>query len=406
MAFEIKKAEQVTKPLKIAYQGPAGSGKTDGAIATAIRMGFKNVVVIDTEHRSSANFSKKYNGAYSILGFEAPYTSARYVEALNAARAYGADCVIVDSITHQWDGQDGILDRKDKEQRANPSLNSYTLWSKYTAEHKKFIEFLLAFPIPIFVTMRSKTAYVLTENDRGRQVPKKMGMEPIQRDGVDYEFDIVAEINIAHTAEITKDRTGVLADKQFDLVGSDEFVKILQEWQKSGAPLVPAPTVATPTPAAAIAEPQPPPPAKAAPAKAAAPKATKKKDEPAPPPPPPAQEPMIPEEPEGDESEGTDPEPPAQAQTKAAPTTSNWTPEGWAKMEGKDKLGTVCKLYEDFFQEEELDDLDTAIAKTKVIRDDMVSLLRDKFVEGASPDRKKEQIAEEMLKSYRKLANK
>lgn len=383
MAFEIKKAEQVVKPLKLALQGPAGSGKTDGAIATAIRMGFKNIVVIDTEHGSSANYAKKYKGKYNVLPFEAPYTSARYVEAMNAAKNFGADCVIIDSISHQWDGQDGILERKEKEQKSKPNANGYTLWAAYTAEHKKFVEFMLAFPIPIFATMRSKTAYVMSEGSNGKQIPKKMGMEPIQREGVDYEFDVVVEINIAHSAEVTKDRTGVLADKQFDLVGSDEFVKIVTAWQKDGSVPATPPTVGTPAP---VAEPP-----KADPPKTRG----KAKNEP-----PPKAEPDL-----GFDDEGGD-ELPAKPTPEAPKTTAPWTPDGWKTMTGVDKLNTICAHFAEFYQQEDLDDLETAQARTKELRDEHIALLKPRFTAEMSQDRKKEMIAEEILKVYRDKAKK
>jgi hypothetical protein len=128
-----------------------------------------------------------------------------------------------------------------------PGTNSYAAWREVTPDHNALVEALLSSRCHIIVTMRVKTEYVLETNDRGKQVPRKVGLAPVQRDGVEYEFTVVMDIDIDHKAAASKDRT-TLFDGWRDTITEGTGRQLLQ-WLESGAD-APAPA---PAPAASPA---------------------------------------------------------------------------------------------------------------------------------------------------------
>lgn len=228
-----KKASRTKSKLKLAMTGPSGSGKTYSALLLASGLGNK-IAVIDTENGSAS----LYAGApgmpdFDVLEISPPFLSSKYEEAISAASRAGYDVLVIDSISHQWSGEGGILDRKEKEQMAKPALNSYTLWAKYTPEHERFKSAINNAPIHVIATMRSKQEYVLETNEKGKSAPKKVGMAPIQRDGAEYEFTTVFDLAVTHYANVSKDRTG-LFDGQVFICTKETGEKIL-EWAQTGA---------------------------------------------------------------------------------------------------------------------------------------------------------------------------
>ena len=135
--------------------------------------------------------------------------------------------IIIDSITHEWDGTGGILDL-----HGNMPGNSFTNWAKMTPRHNAFVQKILESPCHIISTIRTKTDYTLTEKN-GKMVPEKVGLKGITRDGMDYEFTIVFDLDIKHNALATKDRTGLFADKP-EAVITPDFGKRILHWCESG----------------------------------------------------------------------------------------------------------------------------------------------------------------------------
>jgi len=198
------KAERRRAHIKLAITGPSGSGKTYSALLLAQGLGGK-VAMIDTENGSGEMYSALC--AYDALQIDAPFTVAKYNAAIKAAVAAGYNVLIIDSLTHAWAGEGGLLAQKEALDARGG--NSYTNWATITKEHEQFKAALLQAPIHVVATMRSKQDYVLQANDRGKQVPVKVGMAPIQRDGMEYEFTTVFDVAMNHEAAVSKDRTGL-----------------------------------------------------------------------------------------------------------------------------------------------------------------------------------------------------
>lgn len=229
-----KKAQRSLSKLRLAVQGPSGSGKTYGALMLAKGLGGK-IAVIDTE-RGSASLYADLAGMpeFDVLDLEAPYTPEKYVEAIHAAEAEGYDVLIVDSMTHEWEGQGGCLELVDQIARAKFRGNTWSAWSELTPRHRKFVDAMLQSKCHIIATMRSKTETVQTENDKGKKVIQKLGMKAIQRDGMDYEFTVVFDLLAdGHFATVSKDRTALFNDP---IVLTEEVGKQIANWLKSAKP--------------------------------------------------------------------------------------------------------------------------------------------------------------------------
>jgi len=251
MAFV--KAQRQRVFVKVAVTGPSGAGKTFSALKLAFGMG-KKVAFIDTENRSGSLYS--HLGEYDVQEIEAPFTVAKYVQAINEAAAAGYDVLVIDSLTHAWAGDGGLLAKKEALDARGG--NQYTNWATITKEHEAFKASILQAPIHIIGTMRSKQEYVLQDDGRGKQKPVKVGMQAIQRDGLDYEFTTVFDIAQDHSAIASKDRTGIFDGLTEKL--SEKHGKQILEWLSGGAPATApgfSPPVQAPAPARPAATPAP-----------------------------------------------------------------------------------------------------------------------------------------------------
>ncbi len=203
--FEIHRATRRRAKLRLGMSGPAGSGKTYSALLIAGGLGGR-IGMIDTEHGSGDLYADLLPEGYDVLQLTPPFTPARYVEAIHALEQAGVSTIIVDSLTHAWSGEGGSLDRQGK--IADKSGNSWQAWRQVTPEHNALVEALLQSPCHIIATMRAKTEYVQEKDERtGKQVVRKIGLAPIMRDGIEYEFTTFFELDVQHMAFVGKDRT-------------------------------------------------------------------------------------------------------------------------------------------------------------------------------------------------------
>lgn len=231
-----KRAERKQTKIKMAVTGPSGSGKTWGALEIASGLGQK-IAVIDTECGSASLYSDKFD--FDVLEINPPYNVEKYMRALDLAIEGKYDVVIIDSISHAWAGEGGLLSVKESLD-ARPRANSFTNWGQITKMHEKFKAKLISAPIHIICTIRSKQGYVLTEKD-GKQVPQKVGLDLIQREGIEYEFAIVFDISMTHEVDVSKDRTSLFANRFFKL--SKSIGEEIKAWLESAKPLEPKPIV-------------------------------------------------------------------------------------------------------------------------------------------------------------------
>lgn len=226
--MEIRKAERKKAKLRLGIAAPSGAGKTYSALLLAFGLGGK-IGLIDTEHGSGDLYA--HLGDYDIIGIEAPYTVAKYTQAIKAFEKAGYDTIIIDSLSHAWAGDGGLLDKQGKIADSGKA-NGFAAWRTITPEHNALVEAMLRSPCHIIATMRAKQEYVLETNDKGKQMPKKVGMAPVQREGMEYEFTVMLDVDMQHTASASKDRTG-LFDGQYMKI-SEDTGRLLLGWLETG----------------------------------------------------------------------------------------------------------------------------------------------------------------------------
>jgi hypothetical protein len=228
--FEIHRATKRRAKLRLGMSGPAGSGKTYSALLIASGLGGR-IGMIDTEHGSGDLYADLLPEGYDVLQLTPPFTPARYIEAIHALEETGVSTIIVDSLTHAWSGEGGSLDRQGK--IADKSGNSWQAWRQVTPEHNALVEALLQSSCHIIATMRAKTEYVQEKDERtGKQVVRKIGLAPIMRDGIEYEFTTFLELDVHHMAFVGKDRTRLFDGAIF--MPNIETGRQLLTWLDSG----------------------------------------------------------------------------------------------------------------------------------------------------------------------------
>lgn len=261
MALTFTKATKKRSRLRMALMGPSGSGKTYTSLKVATAMGGK-VAVIDSERGSASKYAGLF--PFDVLELE-DFGPLRYVEAIEAASKAGYDILIIDSLSHAWTGKGGALELVDRATKHAKSGNSFTAWRDVTPQHNALVDAMLRCSAHLIVTMRVKTEWVLEEDTRGKKVPKKVGLEPVQRAGLEYEFDVVGDLDNAQML-VTKTRCPALANAAIQEPG-EQLAATLKAWLTDGVEPPPS-VVAPPSPAPAPVVVAPKPPAPPAPAPA------------------------------------------------------------------------------------------------------------------------------------------
>jgi hypothetical protein len=237
MTFIIRKAEKRKAKLRLALCGVSGSGKTLSALKIAKGMGFDacQTVVIDTESTGDQGGSAELYADemdFDTCLLSPPYSPERYIEAIHACEKAGYKCIIVDSLTHAWSGIGGALDMHDKATQSSSTKNSYTAWRNVTPWHNRLVDALVRSPAHIICTMRSKTEHSMVD-DNGKKRPVKIGLAPVQREGMDYEFTVVFTLeHESHLFTVSKDRTRMFNGK--NELADEKIGGQLIDWLNSG----------------------------------------------------------------------------------------------------------------------------------------------------------------------------
>lgn len=242
MEVEFKKAVRVQRKFRGAFMGPSGSGKTMTALYIMRGLVGKEgkILVGDTERDSAALYADQTEFTHGSIK---DFSYETFLGFISKAAKEKFDGVIIDSVSHAWEG---FLEMH--EQEAARARNSFTAWNKITPLYNQLIQAIVSYPGHIIVTMRSKTEYVIEKNDKGKDAPRKVGLAPVMRPGSEYEFDVVANIDLDHNFMIEKTRISFLDGKVIKKPKSDLGEKIAK-WLSEGAEVVTArqeaPVIAT-----------------------------------------------------------------------------------------------------------------------------------------------------------------
>lgn len=221
--------------LKIAPMGPSGGGKTYTSLVLATGMAKviqkkkgreAKILLADTEKGRGKYYADEFH--FSYVRFDAPYNPEAFIELINYAVEQGYDILIIDSSSHEWDGEGGCLELQQK------AGGTYQAWGKVTPRHNKFIEAIAYSPIHIIATMRGKDQYEVEKDERGKTNVKKLGLGARQRDGFEYDFTVSFMLDQkTHTVDIEKDTTHVF-DNRASFIITEKDGEKLMEWATSG----------------------------------------------------------------------------------------------------------------------------------------------------------------------------
>lgn len=231
--MSFRKAERKKAKLRLALCGPAGSGKTYSALLIAQGLAPEGrIALLDTERGSGELYSDLT--PYDVATLAPPFSPERYIDLIEGAGAAGYQVLIIDSLSHAWEGEGGCLELHDRATAASRSGNSYTAWREVTPQHNALVEAMLQSPCHVVATMRSKTAYELSDDGNGKKKPIKVGLAPVQRPGMEYEFTVVLDLSVErHIATATKDRTSLFDGRHW--VPTAKTGEVLREWLESGS---------------------------------------------------------------------------------------------------------------------------------------------------------------------------
>lgn len=231
---QLRKATRQKAKIRLAISGPSGSGKTYSAllIAFGIVSDWSKIAVIDTENNSADLYA--HLGDYNVLELAPPFTTDKYMKAIVECEKAGQEIIIIDSISHEWMGSGGILESVDNVTAASSSKNAFSSgWKEMTPKHNEFMSAVIHSKSHIIATLRSKQDYQLID-DNGKKVPKKIGLNPIQRDGVEYEFTVHLDMAMNNHAVALKDRTGLFNGK-IPFKPNHQTGEEIKEWCETGS---------------------------------------------------------------------------------------------------------------------------------------------------------------------------
>ena len=236
MAF--KKATKQQSKLRFAIHGPSGSGKTRSALEIGRHLG-SNIALIDTERGSASKYANVC--PFDVSEVFDDYHPDRLFAALDEAAKGGYDVIIIDSMTHFWNGPGGLLELVDEEVKKQKArghkADTFAAWKPVDAVYRRVIQAILASPAHVIVTMRAKTEYEKVAGANGKTTVTKVGMAPEMRNQFEYEFDVEGMLSMDHDLLIGKTRCDALDEKVFRKPGK-QVADILLAWLNDGAPAV------------------------------------------------------------------------------------------------------------------------------------------------------------------------
>lgn len=228
--MQLQKATRKKSKLRLNISGPSGSGKTYSALKMAKGLvgDWSKIAVIDTEAGSASLY--EHLGEFNTIDLQSPYTPERYIEAIDACIRGGMDCIIIDSSTHEWNGEGGCIEINEKLAQTKFKGNTWSAWSQTTPRHDAFVNKVLQSPIHFITCTRSKMETVMGDDKK----VKKVGMKDQQREG--WEYDLTVSLNLdrdSHLASPSKDRTELFEGKDAFII-TEKTGELIRQWCEKG----------------------------------------------------------------------------------------------------------------------------------------------------------------------------
>lgn len=227
--MEFKEASRKDIRIKMAISTLSGGGKSLGGllIAKGLLTDIKDLGVSQTEP-GRVQLYKERIGPFKVLEMPPPFTPQKFIEVIELAENSGLKALMIDSLSDEWAGIGGALDMHSAVSEV--TKNSFTAWKKITPQHEALFNKILSSPLHIICTLKKKSEYVMETNEKGRQVPKKIGLADIAREGTEYRWMLQLEIDRdTHLAKASKDNTGLFDGKEPFLI-NEETGKAIRDW--------------------------------------------------------------------------------------------------------------------------------------------------------------------------------
>jgi len=235
-----KMARRTKMRLMMAMMGPPASGKTVSSfkIMSYLCEG-EPFGVIDTENGRSLQYTpveedEKADPENRKFDFYAEHLTNfhpdNYIKAIENLIGKGVRGIVIDSLSHAWAGVGGVLETKAKKDAKGG--NSYMNWNESTALQNAFLERLMGLQVHLICTLRTKIEYFLETNNKGQSVPRRVGLTPVQRDDLEYNFDIVGMGNDG-VFTFLKDTSGLFRGTEWVRPGL-EMATLLETWLNTG----------------------------------------------------------------------------------------------------------------------------------------------------------------------------
>ena len=225
--MNLRKATRQKAKIRLGLSAVSGGGKTYSALLIAYGLcgDWSKVALIDTENGSGDLYADL--GPYNVLPLAPDFTPEKYIQAIKACEAAGMDVIIIDSITHEWDGKGGCLEILDK------AGGRYQDWAKVTPRHQAFIDAIIGSSCHVITTVRRKQDHEMTKTQDGKVKVEKAGMKEVTREGFEYELTVNLEMDTRHNATASKDRTGLFIDRPA-FVPTVDTGKLIRQWCEQG----------------------------------------------------------------------------------------------------------------------------------------------------------------------------
>ena len=241
MAIQFRKAQKYGAKGRVALIGPAGSGKSFSALRMARTLAGPTgkIAAIDTEHGSLSKYAHTpkcpadckdpSHFDFDVLELDS-YSPDNFGAALQAAIEGGYDAFLADSLSHFWMGKDGALEFVDMAAKKSSSRDGMSGWKEFRPHERGMVDAMIAAPLHVVVTMRTKTEYQDAKDERTGKVKRiKVGLAPVQREGLEYEFDLVGLMTDENDFIVDKSRCFAMSGKVYTKPGEKEFA-IFRDW--------------------------------------------------------------------------------------------------------------------------------------------------------------------------------
>ncbi|MDT2613967.1 hypothetical protein [Enterococcus dongliensis] len=240
--LKVEKAQREKIKIPILLSGVSGAGKTVSALFLAYGIissmfpdlaeaeQWSKIGLIDTEHRraslnANVEISGQHIGHFEVVNIEEPFTIDRYEEAFYLLVNAGCEVIIIDSISHNWEGKGGVLEAVDS------YGGKFSDWKKVKPIEDRFRALAINDKVHVISTTRVKQDYIMELNEKGKTAPRKVGLKMIQKDNLEYEYAVSFRIEQGAVAYPMKDNSNIFSEPKILTV---EDGKKLYEWSEIG----------------------------------------------------------------------------------------------------------------------------------------------------------------------------